>query len=132
MGYFKRGYELDLTNYGATFIGEAHIEGAVLYGIGEYLRRHLQDRQYGGVGLRLNEDPGGVAHGELWEIPDEKTWTWLDMIEQNGRVYTRKVVKVQRTDCGEAGEGVVPYDAWVYEHNFEKFPKENRIVGGRF
>lgn len=153
-GILKRGYELDLTNYGAKFIGEAYIEGATLYGIGprdrwETVRKDGIWQRYQGVGLRLNTypwsegDPSGVvAHGELWEVPPS-LWRWLDDIEQNGRVYTRKIVPVmlELKDAPTQGEwgavmanakAVTLADAWVYEHCYKDFKYENRIEGGRF
>jgi gamma-glutamylcyclotransferase (GGCT)/AIG2-like uncharacterized protein YtfP len=136
-GILQRGYKLDLTNYGAKFLGEAHIEGAVLYGIGGYWQGdgYVNDAvwKYHGVGLKLDKDPERVAHGELWEIPPS-LWDWLDSIEQNGRVYTRKIVVVQADVQDPWSEQIVyePVDAWVYEHNFENFPKEHIIKGGQF
>lgn len=148
-GILKSGYELDLLNYGAKFIGEAHIPGAALYGIGRHWNRegHPNDgREYDGVGLKLDVGPlevvqpwtngqigydviegPSIAHGELWEIPDS-LWDWLDQIEQNGRVYTRKIVKV----CMDRMEGdchVV--NAWTYEHT-HMFQEKDRLKGGRF
>lgn len=147
-GILKKGYELDLADYGASLIGEAHIPGAVLYGIGRnwHHESHPNDgREFHGVGLKL-VDPrvakadipllsGSVAHGELWRIP-EKLWDWLDGIEQNGFCYTRKVVPA-RLDAMPAW---APYDSevyktvnsWVYEYTHPNMKWENPIESGRF
>lgn len=96
-GILKRGFELDLRHYGATFVGESEITGASLYGI------------HDGVGLRLNDDPEEVAHGEIFTIPDE-LWGWLDTIETNGHVYERKEVLARSTRRNDL------IKVWVYEH----------------
>jgi gamma-glutamylcyclotransferase (GGCT)/AIG2-like uncharacterized protein YtfP len=129
-GILKRGYELDLTELGAKFLGEAHIEGATLFGIGRYMRRHRGDREFAGVGLKLSrEGEFSTAHGELFEIPDS-LWSYLDDIENNGVYYTRKIVEVQVVD--KDGAGVTPVDAWVYEHNYNSFIEDQIIKGGVF
>lgn len=139
-GILKRGYELDLNNYGAKYLGEAVIPGAVLYGIGRRYEHetHPNDgREFSGVGLKLDVDPSGVeaAHGELWEVPAD-LWTFLDQIESNGRVYTRKEVKVLLTLREENGKGpMLPYGietAWVYVHNYAGFAEKDKIKGGVF
>ena len=130
-GILKRGYELDLADYGAEFIGEAHIPGAILYGIGKNWHHEShpnEGREFHGVGLGLNKDPDRVAHGELWDIPD-KLWDWLDQIEQNGFVYTRKAVKV--STYTEDSYGAI-YDAWVYEYTYPGFDYANPIESGKF
>ena len=121
-GILKKGYELDLATYGVWFIGEARIEGATLYGI-----HPTGQGEYSGVGLRL--DGLNTAYGELWEIP-EYLWDWLDMIEQNNRCYTRKMVEVQVMD--KDGAGVTSVNAWVYEHTYPGFKYEYPIKGGKF
>src|ERR1700676_1364568 len=94
-GILKRGYELDLSNHGGKFLGEGTIKDAVLFGIGRRWNHegHPNDeREWSGVGLKLDSPLPGVqdAKVELWEIPDILD-DWLDSIEQNGYVYTRKV-----------------------------------------
>jgi gamma-glutamylcyclotransferase (GGCT)/AIG2-like uncharacterized protein YtfP len=144
-GILKRGYELDLREHGAKFIGEAHIEGAALYGIGPIYEGNKHEFRYHGVGLRLDympekdTDPMGVAYGELFEVP-HKLWPWLDGIEQNGFVYTRKIMPVhmdyvRHTLIAEKeAEAMLlkPIQAWVYEHNYKDFKREDLIRGGRF
>src|SRR5271157_1217215 len=112
-GILKRGKSADLTQYGGKFIGVAKLEGAQLYHIGH------------GVGLRLEPQSNGdyfdlgeivAAHGEVWEIPDP-LWDWLDSIESNGFVYTRKVVTPEVHDTNGKG-GMVLMDAWTYVHTF--------------
>lgn len=76
-GILKRGFPLDLKQYGGKFLGKARIAGTQLYHIG------------GGVGLRKTADLEAKAVGELWEIPNS-LWRWLDDIEQNGFCYTRE------------------------------------------
>jgi gamma-glutamylcyclotransferase (GGCT)/AIG2-like uncharacterized protein YtfP len=121
-GILKRGLELDLTDYDAEFLGECYIEGASLFGIGP-----IGGGKFRGVGLRLTRDKE-IAYGELWDIPDD-LWQWLDDIEQNGRVYTRKIVLVNR----EIGPGHMSMEeAWVYEHCFANFKYTDKIEGGRF
>lgn len=142
-GILKRNYELDLRKFGCTFLGEAELPGATLYGIGgqNHDRLSLDDfgkdspRQWSGVGLRFTpKDPDGVAHGEVFEIPDS-LWDWLDTIENNGFTYTRKVVQVQ-VKVGERfrdGAPVYePVEAWVYEHTFPGMEYKNPIEGGVF
>lgn len=146
-GILKRGYDLDLANYGAKFLGEAHIEGATLYGIGPYWVGDglINDavQKYHGVGLRLEPNVvsmhggehyvGGfkIAHGELWEIPDS-LWGWLDQIEQNEFCYTRKVVQVRVVHPYSEAPEYQATDAWVYEHTFPGFKYEHPVKGGRF
>ena len=146
-GILKRGYELDLTDYGATFIGEAHIPGAILYGIGKNWHHEShpnEGREFHGVGLAMggpNIGPNRVAHGELWDIPD-KLWDWLDQIEQNGFCYTRKVVPVLHKEDSRfsivaktyfnAEEDHLVTDAWVYEYTYPGFDYANPIESGRF
>ena len=133
-GILKRGYELDLAKYGAKFISEAHISNAALYGIGHRWSHEShpnEGREYHGVGLKLDVGPDRVAHGELWEIPD-RLWDWLDSIEQNGRVYTRKVEVVNvPLPPDELQVGIAMTSAWVYEHN-HIFSERDEIKGGRF
>lgn len=112
-GILKRGKGLDLTREGCKFLGEATLQDANLYHIG------------GGVGLKLNEE--GQIHGEVFEIPD-RLWRWLDEIEGNGFVYTRKVVMV------DVPHSIAPDDrgqleCWVYEHN-SRFRASEKIENG--
>jgi gamma-glutamylcyclotransferase (GGCT)/AIG2-like uncharacterized protein YtfP len=126
-GILKKGYELDLDNYGAKFIGEGHIQGATLFGIGP-----MGSGKFHGVGLRLTDDKS-VAHIELWEIPDS-LWDWLDGIEGNGFCYTRKIVEVKLNRSPEviAAGCVGSTDAWVYEHCYKDFKYTDKIESGRF
>ena len=106
-GYFKRGFSLDLTHYGGRYMGNASLYGASLHPIGD------------GVGLRFTKPFGvdqsiPIARGEVFQIPD-RLWAWLDLIENNGHCYTRKVVTVVVHDPVEEDEGV---EAWVYEHSY--------------
>ncbi len=123
-GILKRGYELDLNNQGAKFIGEASIPGACLYGIG----RPRAGREFSGVGLKLDVGPARVAHGELWDIPDD-LWDWLDGIEQNGFCYTRKIVKAEHINSLGYPADI---DTWVYEYTYPGFSYDNPIANGRF
>jgi len=116
-GILKRGFELDLGRYGATFIGEAKLPGAQLYGMGV------------GVGLRMVYDLNQIATGEVWEIPDD-LWTWLDAIERNGINYKR-IVEVPWVTAKPvhpvfgADDEFVPQlmEAWVYQHIY--YPAED-------
>lgn len=141
-GILKRGYELDLRQYGATFLGEAHINGATLFGIGA----PYKNRKWSGVGLKLDPPntehlpmwglgPHRVAHGELWEVPDP-LWAWLDGIEQNGFCYTRKITDVSLNEYPvEApydGESYKTVKAWVYEYSYPGFTYKSPIKEGRF
>lgn len=134
-GLLKRGYDLDLENYGGKFIGEAHIKGATLYGIGrrnggrEFGRWEEVKHEFCGVGLRLSrEGEFTVAHGELWGVPST-LWNWLDGIEQNGFMYTRKIVEVSVKDEEGHLDGV---HAWVYEHTYPDFKYEHPLLNGVF
>jgi gamma-glutamylcyclotransferase (GGCT)/AIG2-like uncharacterized protein YtfP len=103
-GILKRGLELDLEKYGQKFLGVACLPKARLYGI------HV------GVGLRMTEDETDIAHGELFQITEPKLWhNFLDKIENNGYVYTRRVVTVHVADG--AGD-TSPQQAWTYEHTY--------------
>lgn len=137
-GILKRGHVLDLRDHGAKFLGEARIQGATLYGIGRRAQRYIDrtdnKREFSGVGLRLTSDDS-VAHGELWEVPDE-LWQWLDHIEGNGFNYERKIVVVDRLllpeECPEGQVGLEMCRAWVYEHMFKGFTEVDKIEGGKF
>jgi len=128
-GILKRGYSLDLGQFPETsFTGEAFLQGAQLHAIGS------------GVGLRFVLDPLEVAHGEVWAIPDSM-WDYLDEIESNGRVYTRKIVDVKQefaTGPDYGGE-THTVKVWVYAHTMlatqaeydKHYPKieDGRYVG---
>lgn len=99
-GILKRGHVLDLEDRGCTFVGRSYIPCAVLHNLG------------GGVGLRLTGDK--AARGEVFRILDPKLWEWLDVIENNGRAYTREIKKVLVPNVA----GQEQYDAWVYVHTY--------------
>jgi gamma-glutamylcyclotransferase (GGCT)/AIG2-like uncharacterized protein YtfP len=130
-GILKRGKSADLSKFGAKFIGEAKLEGAQLYHV-----RH-------GVGLRIIDPPVSdiqiednlpIAVGEVWEIPDP-LWEWLDRIESNGYVYTRKIVTPEVHDANEKN-GFALVDAWTYEHTYPghkyNFPVEGNDWKGNY
>ena len=117
-GILKRGFQLDLEQRGAKFLGEAQLPGAILYRIG-----------HGGVGLRLVEDLNKVAYGEVFEIPHCRPdryaeWGWLDEIENNGLVYTRKVVPVHFPKSN------ADLLTWVYEHTYPSARYDRPIESG--
>ena len=100
-GILKKGFGASLDQFkGTNFLGEAFLQGAQLHSI------------HTGVGLRFSGDPLEVAQGEVWEIPPDM-WEWLDRIENNGRVYTRKIVTAVVED---SRDGLQEHEAWVYEH----------------
>jgi gamma-glutamylcyclotransferase (GGCT)/AIG2-like uncharacterized protein YtfP len=109
-GILKRGFGADLEEQiDATFISEATIANAQLYGIG------------GGVGLRF-ETTDSPAIGEVFEIKSDRLWAELDWLESNGFCYTRKVVDVISTTLG-------PLKAWVYEHTFPNMTYDHPLEG---
>lgn len=121
-GILKCGFELDLRYYGGRFLGKGTIKGT-LYHIGS------------GVGLRL-DDPSQVAHVEVFEIVSrsqvrriysvEETWRWLDAIESNGQVYTRKTIPINMEDG-------TTLDCWIYEHTLWPLDRyKHPIEGGKF
>lgn len=119
-GILKRGYQLDLTEENAKFLGEAQLHSANLYRFGN------------GVGLRFVEDPNRVAQGEVFEIRPSM-WPWLDQIEANGFAYTRKIVWVYCPNaCAEKDlvhdDGYV--EAWVYEHTYPGSEYKRLIENG--
>jgi len=117
-GILKRGFDADLLKYKAEFKGEAYIEGATLYRIGR------------GVGLRLGDSNTSAAYGEVFSVPTDRLWQWLDSIESNGLVYTRKVVPVNLFKDAD-GKGVAQVlDAWVYEHTYPRMVYDRPIEGG--
>lgn len=128
-GILKRGFELDLRDYGCTFVGEAALPGAILYGLGGRYEENTNPSKYHGVGLRFSEDPERVAHGEVFDVPDF-LWHWLDQIENNGFSYTRKVVQAKMEVAPE--DGLHNVDVWVYEHTFPGMEYVNPIEGGVF
>jgi gamma-glutamylcyclotransferase (GGCT)/AIG2-like uncharacterized protein YtfP len=116
-GILKRGFELDLSQYGGKFVSTASVRGT-LY--------HISS----GVGLRLGGDK--IAHGELWEIP-RTLWGWLDKIEGvEYNVYARRLVQLIDGESsaylyehmGFTGDG--PYLDWYYENRLTE------IEGGVF
>lgn len=110
-GILKRGFKLDLSKYGGTFLHTDTVFGT-LYRIGS------------GVGLRLGGD--GLAHGEIFEIP-RTLWGWLDEIEQvDYNVYTRRYVKTDDGDFAHLYEhtAYVGKDTdpdWYYENRLRAF-----------
>jgi gamma-glutamylcyclotransferase (GGCT)/AIG2-like uncharacterized protein YtfP len=115
-GLLKRGLPLDLTKHGGKFLGEGWIKGAKLYKVGA-----------GGVGLRFVDDPLEVGHGELFEIAPELL-PWLDCIEDEGNVYTRRKCEVH------FGWSVVQ-SVHVYEHTYFhdwKYKTMETFKGGIF
>jgi gamma-glutamylcyclotransferase (GGCT)/AIG2-like uncharacterized protein YtfP len=107
-GILRKGFALDLTNEGATFIGNATLKNAQLYWLGNRA----------GVGLRF--EPTKVsAVGEVWEIPD-RLWKWLDDIEGvRHNVYKRLKTFPVLAD-GSAPETYV-YAHVYYEGNAKKY-----------
>jgi gamma-glutamylcyclotransferase (GGCT)/AIG2-like uncharacterized protein YtfP len=116
-GLLKRKQSLNLEARGGTFLGEAAIEGATLRPIG------------GGVGLRFDKDPRQISHGEVFLIPT-RLWPWLDMLEDNGRCYTR--VQTDVNLFHEEEKSVTVIKAWVYEHTYPGMAYCAPIPGGRY
>ena len=116
-GILKRGFELDLSNYGGEFLGEAKLHGANIYSIGD------------GVGLRLSENSKDIVHGEVFEIPNN-LWKWLDAIENHPYTYKREIVKVIR----RIDNGISVMRAWVYIHqySFENYKNSKKFENGRY
>lgn len=116
-GILKKGQCADLSDNGQEHIGPATLAGANLYGIG------------GGVGLRLDGKPEDLAHGDVFRIIDKDLWCrYLDQIENNGRVYTRKVVEVEVKGHGKM-------QSWVYEHMYypaEFYGSRLKNLGGTY
>lgn len=116
-GILKRGFPLDLKQYGGKFLGKARIAGTQLYHIG------------GGVGLRKTDDLRTYAHGELWEVPNT-LWAWLDDIEQNGFCYTREKFVIERPIlCEEDQMGLSLEPAWTYVHTYPGMDYVNPVEG---
>ena len=119
-GILKRGHALDLSNYGAKFIGEASLKNSQLY----YLGRNKE-----GVGLRFEFDRG-PARGEVWMIPSEVSeplWSWLDDIEGVERGVYRRILAWPILK--ETGKSVAAY---VYEHTFDGSVYDTPIVNNWF
>ena len=138
-GILKCGYELDLRQSFCKFLGKAQLPGADLYGIGpKWVANEFNgpkgSEYFHGVGLKFTDDLKRIVYGELFEIP-EGLWPWLDSIEQNGRVYTRKIVQpclsVVLPDDPDA-MAIEMLNAWVYEYTFPGLKEENIIEGGVF
>lgn len=116
-GILKRGFPLDLKQYGGKFLGKARIAGTQLYHIG------------GGVGLRKTADLATKAVGELWEVPNS-LWHWLDDIEQNGFCYTREKFAIERPIlCEEDQMGLSLEPAWAYVHSYPGMDYVNQVEG---
>ena len=96
-GILKKGFSLDLSREGAKFIGEAILQPANIYSIGA------------GVGLLLEEE--GKVHGEVFEIPNERMWKWLDQIEGHPHLYQRQIVWPVLTHSNDEVEAYV----YVYQ-----------------
>lgn len=127
-GILKVGQCADLQDYGQKHIGPASLPGANLYRIG------------GGVGLRLTDNRNDVAHGDVFEITNNDLWhTFLDKIESNGYVYTRKVVQPLVFNKLKDAEGLElnKVEAWTYEHTYYPASRYGtdlitKIESGRF
>lgn len=117
-GILKRGYALDLLRLNAEFVAEAELSSSKLYRIGN------------GVGLRFVKDPFRVAYGEIFNI-SKYLWPYLDEVEGNGLIYTRKRVVVH---LKEDHQPRLPVSAWVYEHTYPGtvYSKRTEILSGRF
>lgn len=157
-GILKRGLALDLEQEDCKFLGEASIQGATLYRIGDgvglrfdaevppgpyaeydrlkkrYDATHEVEYRSGKARVVSKKDPLGIAHGELFEIRPE-LWPGLDRIESNGFCYTRKEVEVSLVNTPEAHyeyEECGNVTAWVYEHTYPGFEYTNPIENGRY
>lgn len=114
-GILKRDYPLDLRHHGCIFESEGSITEATLYRIGS------------GVGLRFTPGvPEKAAFGEVFRVPTERIWNWLDYIESNGFTYTRRVVNVMAT----RPKINTPVEAWVYEHTWPGYAYTDEILRG--
>lgn len=94
-GTLKRGgpnnYLMDSIN--AEYLGDAGLKDHALYGIGN-------------LPVAVSEDNNSV-YGEIWKVPSPGM-LYLDMLENNGKAYTRKVVTVNTMDGNQV-------EAWFYE-----------------
>jgi gamma-glutamylcyclotransferase (GGCT)/AIG2-like uncharacterized protein YtfP len=108
-GILRKGYALDLEHAGCKFEYEAKMPYIDLYRIQE------------GVGARVSLERDHQAQIEVFTIPNEHTWSWLDEIETNGVVYTRTEKQVITPD------GKVD-SVWIYLHTM--FPPD--VYGTRF
>jgi gamma-glutamylcyclotransferase (GGCT)/AIG2-like uncharacterized protein YtfP len=112
-GILKRGFSLDLTREGAKFLGEATLQHANIYKIGE------------GVGLLLEDE--GKVYGEVFEIP-ERLWRWLDNIEGHPYTYMRQQIQVMLYEAVDRA-GSVEYqgneiECWTYVHQHPEYMNE--------
>jgi gamma-glutamylcyclotransferase (GGCT)/AIG2-like uncharacterized protein YtfP len=109
-GILRKGFSLDLSNYGGMYVKDAEIKNAQLYWIGNRM----------GVGLRF-EFSKKPAQGEVWMIPNS-LWSWLDEIEGVKRqVYTRRTAYT--TDRTKVQ---------LYEHTYPQMLYGDPIETNRF
>jgi gamma-glutamylcyclotransferase (GGCT)/AIG2-like uncharacterized protein YtfP len=107
-GILKRGYSLDLSKLGGKFLGEAVLQPANLYKIGQ------------GVGMLIEKE--GKVYGEVFEITDPKVWRWLDHIEGHPYTYMRQQVQVLMEPVGATGVvGVEEHECWTYVHQLPEY-----------
>ena len=102
-GILKRGFSLDLSREGAKFLGEATLQPANLYRIGQ------------GVGLRIEDE--GKVYGEVFEIPPVM-WKWLDRIENHPHTYQRQLVEAS---LYADDLSVIGVNCWVYVHQHPEY-----------
>jgi gamma-glutamylcyclotransferase (GGCT)/AIG2-like uncharacterized protein YtfP len=115
-GILKRGFALDLEREGCKFLGEATLQPANIYRIGE------------GVGLLIENE--GKVYGEVFEIPN-RLWHWLDRIEGHPYTYMRQIVQVRENPPLPFDDRGEMHDAWVYVHQHEEYLGE-LIESGRY
>lgn len=108
-GILKRSYSLDLEKRGCKFLGEAVLQPANLYRIGD------------GVGMLIENE--GKVHGEVFEVSNAKIWLWLDRIEGHPYTYMRQVVQVILTQ-GDGWEEPREIECWTYVHMHPEYMDE--------
>ncbi len=107
-GTLKKGFSLHRYLAGTRFLGEAKLSGFEMYDLGWY------------PGIV----PGkGVIYGEVYEI-GPGTLALLDEIEDEGKEYQRKLLKVELPDGREL-------EAFVYVYQGPVTGKV-RVPGGRW
>jgi hypothetical protein len=113
--YFKRGFEGNMSNWGAEYIGEACVNYSFLW------RLHENDIP----ALVKTGNGQDVVYGDLFRIPQHRDNLWNGLKVYEGSFFHREIMPVSLLDEDETAPTV---DAWVSVFDGEIDPKKDMEV----